>query len=356
MAASRPVHLVAIRMIDATHGWALSPHAVLRTADGGMHWTNVTPRGVAFVGGPDTPMDVLTSRVGWVAITHEGTRRATIVHTADGGRTWRSVAVSLPGLDFTIRQIDFIDPRYGWLRAAGEPAAGSQAAEVFRSTDGGAHWVSVSYTGVHRATPGSLSLGGDKNGISFRDTSTGFATGYSAAQGFTWFYVTHDGGRTWEGQALPLPPAYRATTYDIAPPQFFTPWDGVLVVGIGSIVSPLIYVTHDGGRTWTTTTSTMPLRNAVIVSFVNVADGWAIEHEPTAPGGKARLYVTSDGGRHWMTIIPNVRLQWGMLIQFVSRRTGFALRVGLDPKEPSRLFKTVDGGHTWVLLHPEVVP
>jgi photosystem II stability/assembly factor-like uncharacterized protein len=92
------------------------------------------------------------------------------------------------------------------------------------------------------------------------------------------------------------------------------------------------------------------------VSFINVTDGWAIELEPTAPGGKARLYVTSDGGRHWMTIIPNVRLQWNMRIQFVSRRTGFALRVGLEPKEPSRLFKTVDGGHTWHVLHPEIAP
>ena len=84
-AASRPVQLVAMHMINATHGWALSTHAVLRTTDGGMHWTKVTPRGVTFAGGPDTPMDFLTNRVGWVAITHEGTRRATIVHTADGG-------------------------------------------------------------------------------------------------------------------------------------------------------------------------------------------------------------------------------------------------------------------------------
>jgi photosystem II stability/assembly factor-like uncharacterized protein len=242
-AALRPVQMVAIRMIDATHGWALSTQAVLRTSDGGTRWLDVTPRGMTFAAGPDTPMDFLTSRVGWVAITHEGTRRATIVHTADGGRTWRSVAVPLPGLDFTIRQIDFITPRYGWLLAAGEPAAGSQAVEIFRSTDGGGHWMSVSYTGVHRATPGSLSLGGDKNGISFRDTSTGFATGYSAAQGQIWFYVTHDGGRTWEQQALPLPPAYRGNTYDIAPPQFFTPWDGVLVVDFD-----LVYVTHAGLR------------------------------------------------------------------------------------------------------------
>jgi photosystem II stability/assembly factor-like uncharacterized protein len=48
-AASRPVQLVAIHMIDATTGWALGTHAVLRTADGGMHWMNVMPRGVAFV-------------------------------------------------------------------------------------------------------------------------------------------------------------------------------------------------------------------------------------------------------------------------------------------------------------------
>jgi hypothetical protein len=57
-----------------------------------------------------------------------------------------------------------------------------------------------------------------------------------------------------------------------------------------------------------------------------------------------------------MTITPNVRLQWGMLIQFVSRHTGFALRIGVEPKEPIRLLKTMDGGHTWVLPHPEVVP
>jgi photosystem II stability/assembly factor-like uncharacterized protein len=355
-AASRPVQLMAIHMIDATTGWALSPHAVLRTSDGGIHWMNVTPRGMTFAGGPGTPIDFLTSRVGWVAITHEGTRRATVIHTVDGGRTWQHASVALPGPLFQIQQIDFIDAHHGWLLTVGAVGTGHEEDDIFRSTDGGAHWVNVSYTGANRATPGSLSLGGDKNGISFRDTSTGFASGSTFAQGFLWFYVTHDGGRTWEQQALPLPPAYRATTFDIAPPQFFTPWDGILVVGIGSILSPLVYVTHDGGRTWTSTTSTTPLRNAVIVSFINVSDGWAIQHESTAPGGKARLYVTSDGGRHWMTIIPNVRLQWVMPIQFVSRRIGFALHVGLEPKEQSWLLKTMDGGRTWHVLHPEIVP
>jgi photosystem II stability/assembly factor-like uncharacterized protein len=193
-----------------------------------------------------------------------------------------------------------------------------------------------------------LWLEGDKRGISFRNTTTGFATGYSAAQGFTWFFVTHDGGRTWQQQALPLPPAYRGNTYDISPPQFFTPWDGVLVVDFD-----LVYVTHDGGRTWTSTT---PLRNGVIVSFINVSDGWAIEYNPTAPGGKARLYVTTDGGRHWMTIVPNVRLQDRNAIEFVDKHTGFAHFGGFEPKEPSRLFKTVDGGHIWHMLRPEIAP
>jgi photosystem II stability/assembly factor-like uncharacterized protein len=94
----------------------------------------------------------------------------------------------------------------------------------------------------------------------------------------------------------------------------------------------------------------------VIVSFINVSDGWAIEYHPTAPGGKARLYVTSDGGRHWMTITPNVRLQDRNAIEFVDKRTGFAHFGGFEPKEPSRLFKTVDGGHTWHVLHPEIAP
>src|SRR2546429_10026543 len=38
-----PGSLISLHMIDPTTGWALSEHAVLRTADGGFHWKNVTP-------------------------------------------------------------------------------------------------------------------------------------------------------------------------------------------------------------------------------------------------------------------------------------------------------------------------
>lgn len=34
---------ISIHMLDKTHGWALTPHLVLKTADGGLHWQNVIP-------------------------------------------------------------------------------------------------------------------------------------------------------------------------------------------------------------------------------------------------------------------------------------------------------------------------
>ena len=42
--SSKPtVPLTAIRMLDKAHGWALTSTSVLKTSDGGLHWTDVTP-------------------------------------------------------------------------------------------------------------------------------------------------------------------------------------------------------------------------------------------------------------------------------------------------------------------------
>jgi hypothetical protein len=41
------VAITSLHMIDATTGWAIAGRAVLRTADGGNHWRDVTPAGHA---------------------------------------------------------------------------------------------------------------------------------------------------------------------------------------------------------------------------------------------------------------------------------------------------------------------
>src|SRR5205823_1565793 len=140
-----------------------------------------------------------------------GTATASIFHTVDGGRTWRRASVALPIRGLGVQQIDFVDPLHGWLLVNLGTAAGSQGVDVLRSSDGGAHWTSVSLTAGTRATPGSLPLSGDKNGITFRSTSTGFAAGFVAGPpGFAWLYVTHNAGRTWQHHSLPPPLAYQS--------------------------------------------------------------------------------------------------------------------------------------------------
>src|SRR5919204_6314574 len=260
-AASRhPVDLLSIHMINATTGWAVTSRSVLRTTQGVKEWLDVTPRGVTL--SPLSVEDFLTARLARVAVTPPGGAIASILHTVDGGRTWRRASVALPSRGLGVQQIDFVDPLHGWLLVNLGAAAGSQGVDVLRSIDGGTHWTRVSLTGGTSATPGSLPFSGDKNGITFRTTSGGFATGFVAGPpGFAWLYVTNNAGHTWQHQSLPLPLAYqsafRSGQRRVAPPRFFTPRDGILAVSFvlpGRKSATAFYVTHDGGVTWTSTT------------------------------------------------------------------------------------------------------
>src|SRR6266699_3376228 len=59
-----PGSLISLHMIDPTTGWALSEHAVLRTADGGFHWKNVTPPNTLLT--RESIADFLTASLAWV--------------------------------------------------------------------------------------------------------------------------------------------------------------------------------------------------------------------------------------------------------------------------------------------------
>ena len=354
--ARRPVELLSIHMVSSTIGWAATSRSVLRTTRGAKEWLDVTPPGVTL--SPMSVEDFLTARIAWVAVTPNGAATASIFHTADGGRTWRRASVALPSRGLGVQQIDFVDPLHGWLLVSLGVAAGSQGVEVLRSIDGGAHWTSVSLTGGTSATPGSLLFSGDKNGIAFRTTSGGFATGTVAGPpGFAWLYVTHNAGHTWQHQSLPLPLAYqsafRSGQLSVAPPGFFTPRDGILAVSFvlpGQKSATAFYVTHDGGVRWRSTT---PLSYVITTTsftwaFSDMRHGWA-----TAGKG---LYRTTDGGYHWTTMTPNVRLEGVTELDFADLHTGWALGSVMHGQySHAFLLQTVDSGATWTPVHPYVV-
>src|SRR5690348_17290349 len=182
-----------LHMFDASTGWAATDDRALRTTDGGLHWRDVTPTAPP---GP-TPLSVVvfprSTTEAWVARGLDaggtGASKSAVSHTTDGGQTWHSVIVPA----FSVAQITFADATHVWMLADLDTANGEQGADIFRTTDGGQTWAKVASA---TSQPGALPLEGRKTGLTFRDATTGWATGagpFHAPQTTTnasWFFTT----------------------------------------------------------------------------------------------------------------------------------------------------------------------
>ena len=328
----------SLRMIDATTGWALAGKAVLQTSDGGMHWKDVTPPGYSLT--PDSVMDALTSSQAWVAIPQSGyTTR--VFRTIDGGQTWQSSTIPDDQTGTRVAQITFVNAQDGWILANRGGAATAEIVNIYRTTDGGKTWISVSQAlaaSTDGPPPGHLPFGGAKSGIHFLNASTGWVTGTVLLPGLAWLYVSHDGGSTWNRQTLPLPPGVPPAQLLLRPPMFFSATDGILPVSFSNNetgIAAVIYTTHDGGTTWQATTPVPVALSAV--DFLDMQHGWVTDG--------SILYATSNGGHHWTKIVPGTSFKHITQLDFISSTVGWA--IGGQGTGAPFLFKTVDGGLTW---------
>jgi photosystem II stability/assembly factor-like uncharacterized protein len=317
-------------MLDASQGWALGGGAVLRTADGGRSWQNVTPPGVTL------PDNVAASQYGgyfldaqtaWVVADDRGSK---VYRTADGGKTWEQVA---PRPE--IGSLSFPDAQHGWWLAPMGVAMGSEEVEVRTSTDGWRSWTLVGKS--ESDVPGALARRGIKTGISFRDASNGWVTALTYQPGFIYLYRTSDGGHTWRLQDLAAPAAFKDQQIRANPPRFFTAKDGILPVTGMDRWDTVFYATHDGGETWAPTAPVKTREGTggrLLADFADPAHGWASDG--------VVLYTTTDGGATWKTLTPGTSLANLQELDFVSPEVGWAVVQG----EPY-LLRTTDGGATW---------
>ena len=282
------------------------PPGVFRTVDNGAHWTDVTPPGE-----PGRPVGIATGfhttgdQSAVLAVSIGSTDSANLFRTTDGGAHWSTSTVGV----YDTQYFSFISAQRGWLEASRGAAMGSEPVDMLRTVDGGAQWEvmsrGASLDGQNPGTTGALDTGCDKTGIGFVDDSTGFATGVCAISAY-YLRVTRDAGRTWQAQDLPLPPGITRAQVnaglnwqaELSPPVF----DGAN--GAGVVVSTLVTnsdtATHHDYVYFTHDAGARweltdpPLRDATWARVVDANDWWA--------GDAGTLAHTTDAGAHWTTI------------------------------------------------------
>lgn len=324
--ASQPAaqpDLLSIHMIDATHGWGLAPGSLLQTADGGHAWaTSLAVSGAVagFYGAHDA----------WAA-TAPSPGKMVVYRSVDGGRAWSRTNLSSRS-PLSPRFITFSSPTDGWMWASAGVSMSSEAGSLFSTTDGGADWTAIATTGT---AAGAIPIAGIKHGFIFITGHEGWMANRPSLGGASWIYSTADGGRSWTGHGLP-------SALAIAPVVQVG-----LLLGIPGGVILGILEDQSGGREllvaktgpagkWHVGQAIHSPSGDMAVAFADVLHGMATNGP--------QVYVTEDGGQTWTSYRPNRPLTAIAQLDLVSPSVGFAL---LRQGEGNLLLSTDNGGHTW---------
>ena len=348
------------RMTSPTTGWA---NGALRTADGGANWSRLAP--IAMLADAPNGTDpkayppgyvdyFLDSNHAWLAYGYPSATscfdHVSVFLTADGGQTWKRsnpVMAAIQADSSLQLELDFIDPRHGWLIVLGE---GRLAPDwfVYVTTDGGFNWELIS----------QLPVVGSFCGVDFISQAVGFLGGCLNSGGPNpALTVTRDGGKTWEVVLLPAP---TGTEFTVTNPVFFDQDRGIIHVTAqtaqGNTLTPSDYlaITGDGGRTWTALPPFSVPGYAQAFAFVDSNHFFALVSD--AKGASDSLYRTTDGGKTWSAVgtLPPVDQNYP-LVMFLDSQHGFvdepSQQIG---QGPLAFLATSDGGRSWKNLHPQV--
>ncbi|OLN28952.1 WD40/YVTN/BNR-like repeat-containing protein [Desulfosporosinus metallidurans] len=360
--------LSSIRMVTETTGWALGNGRILRTIDGGNQWEDITPP-EKLANPRGTTLAFLDANTVWVATsTEDGSKGSKIIvfRTNNGGQSWQSAPVSVEnnGAERFPRSLNFIDSERGWLMIEPDHGMNSSPGQLFATTDSGATWSKISITdGSQNALP----FGGT---IRFRNSATGWVVGANTSTTRNKLYMTRDGGLTWQQQKLVLPNGFSGGEIDVVSPPVFLSTDSKEGILMTTFVpeshktieyATIFYVTQDGGLTWQSRKPVKP--ESLTIDFINANDWWHWRSEHRDTGSTApvngKLYHTSNGGKTWSETNPDKTLQELlqkgqniMELDFADCKIGWVLVRSKD-SSPNTLLKTTDGGNTWTRIYPK---
>ncbi|MCY0893839.1 MAG: hypothetical protein OWR52_10075 [Acidibacillus sp.] len=354
--------LQGLFMINQEDGWGLSGHHIWRTTNGGLTWDNASPLPFSTVRLGDNPIytvrgggaDFLTASDAWIVQQTMNTQGqyvdTRVDYTTTGGRTWHATTIPVAGYGSSL---SFVNAQDGWLMVDIGAAAGSEGVKLFHTTNGGVSW-ELSATGDMNHT--AIPFSGNKNGIAFSTPTHGFMTGEDALYGFAWLYQSTDAGMSFTRQRLAIPSSQNHSPLNIFPPQFFGQ-HGILPVlnGLGGL---MIYDTTNDGESWSPTALLQPSGTHNQVQFVDPINQQTIYVLDTKTNRQSNamvsgtLYVTHNGGSTWSKVQSGSEFAQAEQVDFVSSQDGYLLTG--SPGSTSVVFHTTDGGYMWTPMSPTV--
>ncbi|MET9512832.1 oxidoreductase [Streptomyces flavidovirens] len=259
--------------------------------------------------------------------------KGTVLRTADGGRGW--LDVSPPGAgELEFRDVEAFDGRRAVVLAIGE----GEASRIFRTEDGGANWTESFRNADPRAFYDCVTFFDSRNGLAMSDPVDGKYRILSTGDGGRSWKVLPDTG---------MPAAHTGEAGFAASGQCLVsagPRDVWLATG-GGATSRVLH-SADRGLTWTATDTTIPAgdpaRGVFGLAFRDRDHGIAVGGDyRTGQASPKAAALTGDGGSTWQQAkTPPPAYRSG--VTWLPHTKSGALAVG-----PTGTDLTLDGGRHW---------
>jgi photosystem II stability/assembly factor-like uncharacterized protein len=237
---------------------------------------------------------------------------------------------------------------------------GATGGGVFKTTDGGNHWLPVADGQLKLGSVGAIAVADSDSNVVYVGMGEGDIRG-NASHG-DGVYKSTDAGHTWTHVGLTDTQQIGALRIDPKNP------DIVYVAALGHMAGPNeergVFRSKDGGKTWQKVLFKSNLAGAVDIAIdplnprVLYASLWQVIRKPwtfESGGPDSGLYKSTDGGDTWTEITRNAGLPKGVV-----GRIGIAaspVKAGsvwvIAEAEDGGIFHTDNGGTTWTKVNDQ---
>jgi len=360
--SGQAVAIYQIQMLDQSNGWGWTfdvdnTSRLLRTQDGAATWADVSPNGQ-----PLNPTDsfFLDAQTAWISLFDSASNANKLLRTNNGGKTWATLPQPESIQNARYR---FSNANDGIAEAAGV-GAGNIYFNLFQTHDGGATWAVIPLvspkpeSGLPEGTVHLCNICGDSLYYDPARTVVTYGDLANDPAGVVHLAVSTDLGQHWNDLKLPLPdPKYAGGMQAPRPPAFFGA-DGLLPETImqygnnNSVAYKVlaIYVTHDGGQTWSLAPGVL-VNDKLMFESVQV-----LSMQDIFVRCGRNLCATHDGAQTWITLTDTLNFDstvggpdYVSQFQFIDPANGWAVS---GEGAAAILWKTVDGGATWTKVSP----